>query len=275
MVDAGQRVERPWPFRTNTGPGGASWAGTMQPSCRTDSRPSRLSRTSTAAPAMPGRSGPGSNWRVCSWNLTVLSLATLLLCLKHRICSRHNSGSRGRNAGSGYGGGTPKRRLNRGRNCFSTLLASPMLLAPASRSSVTSRSWKVPAARSTRPFPWGDRAKIIWIPQLLHASAELGGHPREAGAGCVSEDPVPVGVQGDGSAATLHQGLHQQEVIVGVFLLTEEGVVHRAGGIVHRDQQREWRRLIPQPRVVAAVHLDQHALARHALAAHPVLGRPP
>ena len=164
MVDAGQRVERPWAFRTNTGPGGASWAGTMQPSCRTDSRPSRLSRTSTAAPAMPGRSGPGSNWRVCSWNLTVLSLATLLLCLKHRICSRHNSGSRGRNAGSGYGGGTPKRRLNRGRNCFSTLLASPMLLAPASRSSVTSRSWKVPAARSTRPFPWGDRAKIIWIP---------------------------------------------------------------------------------------------------------------
>ena len=37
----------------------------------------------------------------------MLSLATLLLCLKHRICSRHNSGSRGRNAGSGYSGGRP------------------------------------------------------------------------------------------------------------------------------------------------------------------------
>ena len=91
----------------------------------------------------------------------------------------------------------------------------------------------------------------------------------------MSEDPVPVGVQGEGSAATLYQGLHQQEVIVGVFLLTEEGVDHRAGGIVHRDQQREWRRLVPQPRVVAAVHLDQHALPGHALAAHPVLGRTP
>ena len=89
------------------------------------------------------------------------------------------------------------------------------------------------------------------------------------------EDTVPVGVEGDGSAATLHQGLHQQEVIAGVFLLTEEGVDHRASGIVHRDQQREWRYLIPQPRVVAAVHLDQHALARHALAAHPVFGRTP
>ena len=40
-------------------------------------------------------------------------------------------------------------------------------------------------------------------PQLLHGSAELGRHPREAGAGRVPEDTVPVGVEGDGSAATL------------------------------------------------------------------------
>ena len=62
---------------------------------------------------------------------------------------------------------------------------------------------------------------------------------------------------------------------MGVLLLAEEGVDHRAGGIVHRDQQRERRRLVPQPRVMAAVHLDQHALPGHALAAHPALGRPP
>ena len=61
-------------------------------------------------------------------------------CLKHRICSRHSSGSRGRNAGSGCCGGTWKRRLYRGRNCSNTLLAAPMVLAPASRSSVISRS---------------------------------------------------------------------------------------------------------------------------------------
>ena len=50
---------------------------------------------------------------------------------------------------------------------------------------------------------------------------------------------------------------------------------HLTGGIVHRDQQREWRRLVPQPRVMAAVHLDEHTLPGHALAAHPVLGRTP
>ena len=91
----------------------------------------------------------------------------------------------------------------------------------------------------------------------------------------MSEDTVPIGVQGDGSAPTLYQVLHQQEVIVGVLLLAEEGVDHLTGGIVHRDQQRGWRRLVPPPRVMAAVHLDEHALAGHALAAHPVLGRTP
>ena len=88
------------------------------------------------------------------------------------------------------------------------------------------------------------------------------------------QDPVPVGVEGDGYAEMPHETLDEHEV-VGVLLLAEEGVDHRAGGIVHRDQQREGRRLIPQPRVVTAVHLDQHALPRHALAAHPVLGRTP
>ena len=89
------------------------------------------------------------------------------------------------------------------------------------------------------------------------------------------EDPVPVGVEGDGYAATLHQAVDQQEVAVGVLLLAEEGIDHSTGGIVHRDQQRERRRLFPQPRVMTAVHLNQHALPGHAPAAHPVLGRTP
>ena len=62
---------------------------------------------------------------------------------------------------------------------------------------------------------------------------------------------------------------------MGVLLLAEEGVDHDAGGIVDCDQQRERRRLVPQPRVMTAVHLDQHALARHPLAAHTVLGWTP
>ena len=68
-------------------------------------------------PGIAGVSGPGSNCRVCSWNLTVLSLPTLRLFLKHRNCSRHNSVSRGRKADYGCCGGTPKRKLNQGRKC--------------------------------------------------------------------------------------------------------------------------------------------------------------
>ena len=48
-------------------------------------------------------------------------------------------------------------------------------------------------------------------PQLLHGSAELGWHPREAGAGCVPEDAVPVGVQGQRKAAPPYQALHSRK----------------------------------------------------------------
>ena len=81
--------------------------------------------------------------------------------------------------------------------------------------------------------------------QFFHCPSELGRHPREAGAGRVPEDPVPVGVEGDGCAEMLHETLDQQEVTVSVLLLAEEGVDHRTGGIVHCDQQRERRRLVP------------------------------
>ena len=56
------------------------------------------------------------------------------------------------------------RWLKRGRKSASTRLASSMVAASASRSSVTSLSWKVPAIRSTRPLAWGDRANISCTP---------------------------------------------------------------------------------------------------------------
>ena len=111
--------------------------------------------------------------------------------------------------------------------------------------------------------------------QFLNGLAEQGWHPREAGIRRVTEDGVAVGVKGDGYAEMPHQTLDQQEVVAAVFLLAEEGVNHRAGGIIHRDQQRERWRLVSQPRVMTSVHLDQHALPRHALATAPVLGRTP
>ena len=57
---------------------------------------------------------------------------------------------------------------------------------------------------------------------------------------------------------------------MGVLSLAEEGVNHCTGGIVHCDQQRKRRYRVPHPLVMTAVHLDQHALPGHPLAAHPV-----
>ena len=71
----------------------------------------------------------------------------------------------------------PKRLLKRVKKAHRTWLASEMVLAPARRSSVTSRSWKVPLARSTRPFASGERAKICSTPSSAIA------RPNWVGAG--------------------------------------------------------------------------------------------
>ena len=75
----------------------------------------------------------------------------------------------GRQAGSGLAAGTAKRRLKREMNRASTRLAASRSVAPASRSSTTSRSWKVPQARSMRPLACGLRAAMETIPSSPRA----------------------------------------------------------------------------------------------------------
>ena len=84
------------------------------------------------------------------------------------------------------------------------------------------------------------------------------------------EHCVAVGVEGHGHIEILHQPADQQEIAVGILLITEPGVHHPARGVVHRDQQRERWGQVSQPRVIAAVHLDQHPLSRHPLPTDPV-----
>ena len=56
----------------------------------------------------------------------------------------------------GLAGLTVQHRLNHGKKTFSrTSLACSIVLAPARRSSLTSRSWAVWKNRSIRPFAWG------------------------------------------------------------------------------------------------------------------------
>ena len=89
------------------------------------------------------------------------------------------------------------------------------------------------------------------------------------------EHAVAVAVQGGGYAPALDQSLHQGEVTAGVFLGTEHGVDHSAGGVVHRQQQGELGTVIAQPLVETAVDLHQHPSLGHPLPPHPVLGRTP
>ena len=79
----------------------------------------------------------------------------------------------------------------------------------------------------------------------------------------VFEDRVVVGVEGEGNAVASKQALHQQQVVVAVLLLAEPGVDHAAGGVVHREEQRELRPVFTQPPMMAAVQLYQHALPGH------------
>ena len=128
--------------------------------------PRRARRRSWAAAA-----GEGSNCSVRQWYLTVLSRATARVCRKARMAPRSSAGSSGRQAGSRWLAATAKRALKRGRKRSSTACASPMVVAEARRSSVTRRSWNVPAMRSTRPLACGERAKIRRTPSSAIARA--------------------------------------------------------------------------------------------------------
>ena len=81
--------------------------------------------------------------------------------------------------------------------------------------------------------------------QFFHGPSKLGGHPSGLMFRLVLEDGVAVGIEGEGNAAEPEQVLHQQGVVAAVFMIAEQGVDHFAGGVVHRQQQRERRAVVP------------------------------
>ena len=85
-------------------------------------------------------------------------------------------------------------------------------------------------------------------PQFVHGAAELGRRTGEPRPGRMLEDGVPVDVEGNRRAVVLHQFLHHKEIVACVFPLAEECVHHGAGGVIHRQQQRELRSRLSQPR---------------------------
>ena len=79
-------------------------------------------------------------------------------------------------------------------------------------------------------------------------------------------------VEGQGNSPAPDQPVHQDEVAPGILSLPEDGVGDNTGGIVHCQQQDETRSPLLQPRMVAAVDLDQHSGPGHPLPPDPVLG---
>ncbi len=76
-----------------------------------------------------------------------------------------------------------------------------------------------------------------------------------------------------GDAVSPDDPFHQQEAAPGVLPGPEESIGHHVGGVVHCQQQYESGPSVLQPRVMAAVDLQQHALLGHPFPAYPVLGR--
>ena len=84
---------------------------------------------------------------------------------------------------------------------------------------------------------------------------------------------MAVSVEGNGDAPALDQPFYQVEVASGVLLLAKQRVGHSASGIVHRQEQGEVGASVPQPGMMAAVNLHQHAFLGHSLPSYPVSGR--
>ena len=265
--------ERPWRLRRNTGLGGASWAAIMCPSCCTVSRSSSPSRTSTAA---PGIAGAFRTWQqlqgmalelhgvVPGHSSAVFEAQDLLQVQIRRQGSECRIRARGGNSET-----LVVSRQGQLLQYSLRLLHGGCSGQPEFRDEPVLED----SSGTFHPsFGLGRKDEYHLDTQFCHGLSELGRRSGRPGSGRVLEDGVAVGIEGEGDAAAPEQVLHQQEVVVAVFLLAKQGVDHGAGGVVHRQQQRERWAVVSQPPVITAVQLDQHARSGHPLATDPVLG---
>ena len=117
--------------------------------------------------------------------------------------------------------------------------------------------------------------KDLFNAQFLHGPGKMGwthGLGYMPGLSGKLEDPVAIAIESQGGLIAADDPLHQQEVAPGVLIGLEDGARHRAGSIIHRQQQGEPRPPLFQPGVMAAVDLQQHALLGHPLPPYPVFG---
>jgi len=102
---------------------------------------------------------------------------------------------------------------------------------------------------------------------------ELGRNGR-GGTRLAPEDPVPVGVDGGRHAVAAQDLGEQQEVAMRVFLRAKDGPQHPTRRIVNCGEEHEVRSSGAEPRMMAAVELDEQAGLRHPRPPAAVPGRP-
>ena len=71
-------------------------------------------------------------------------------------------------------------------------------------------------------FGLGRKGEYHLDAQFCHRPSELGGRPSGLVFRLVLEDGVAVGIEGEGNAAAPEQVLHQQEVVVAVFMIAKQ-----------------------------------------------------
>lgn len=100
----------------------------------------------------------------------------------------------------------------------------------------------------------------------LGSALELLGQ-RERGAGIAVKDPVAVSIRRGGESIAADETAEEQEVAVGILFQAEDASEDLACRVIDGRVEHEPRAAIFEPRVVAAIHLDEESGLRHAVAA--------
>ncbi len=89
------------------------------------------------------------------------------------------------------------------------------------------------------------------------------------------KDLMAVAVEGEWDPPLANHLTQEQQIALGVFLLTEDGVGNVPRRVVDRPQKSEPGTVRAEPLVTAAVHLEKHPRLGHSLTARAVTWRPP
>ena len=129
-----------------------------------------------------------------------------------------------------------------------------------------------PTLRLGRPGPDPANAQFLQGPPHLRRfelAGELLGE-RRGRARVAMEDAMAIGVDRRREAVAPDELAQQEKVAVGIFLPPKHCGEHPARRIVDGRQEHQTGPAVLEPRVVAAIHLDEEAGLRHALPTAPM-----